>query len=119
MANRKNVDSILADADRLVQVWEENIKFAMGDLTLDGLKLGIDKLRNLRHSRDELRIKLSKLINDTNDQMKVIDGYSTRGRGGMKAAFGPDSAQYAQVGGTRQSDRRPVPKKKSKAQPAQ
>ena len=115
MPNRKNVDSVIAEADRLLQVWAENVKFAMGDVTLDGLKVEVDKLRNLRHSRDEVRVKLSKLINDTKDQMKVIDSYNTRGRGGMKATFGPDSAQYAQMGGTRQSDRRPAPKKKSKA----
>ena len=116
--NARTLDSILADADRLVQVWGENVKFSMGDLTLEGLKLEIEKLRNLKHSRDELRIKLSRLVDDTNDQAAIIDGYATRGRSGMKAIFGPDSAQYAQVGGTRQSERKPRTPKQAKAQGA-
>ena len=108
MANsNKTLNSIIADADRLVQVWGENVKFSMGDLTLDGLKLEIDKLRNLKHFRDELRVKLSKLVDDTNDQATIIEGYTTRGRSGMKAIFGPDFAQYSQVGSTRQSQRKP------------
>jgi hypothetical protein len=115
MANAKTVDSVIADADRLAQVWGENTKFSMGDLTLDGLKSEIDKLRNLRQSRDEMRVRLSKLIDDTNDQLKLVDSYNTRGRSGMKAIFGPDSAQYAQVGGTRQSERKPRSSKKAKA----
>ena len=118
-SNRNTLNSTIASADRLIQVWSENIKFSMGDVTLDGLKLEVDKLRNLKRSRDELRVKLSKLIDDTNDQMKLIDDYNTRGLSGMRAIFGPDSAQYAQVGGTRRSDRKPkAVNKKAKAQGA-
>ena len=115
MAEKKTVDAVIADAERLATVWAENSKFTLGDLTLDGLKTEIDKLRNLRQSRDEARVKLSKLIDNTNDQMKLVAGYSNRGRSGMKAIFGPDSAQYAQVGGTRQSERKPPASKKPKA----
>jgi hypothetical protein len=112
--NKKTVDSVIADADRLALVWGENAKFSMGDVTLEGLKGEVDKLRTLKQSRDEARVNLSKLIDNTNDQMKLVDGYATRGRSGMKAVFGPDSAQYAQVGGTRQSERKPKSPKKPK-----
>lgn len=115
MSNKRTVDSIVADADRLAQVWGENPKFSMGDVTLEGLKTATDKLRDLRQSRDELRTRLSKIVDDTNDQMKLIEGYNTRGRSGMRAIFGPDSAQYAQVGGTRQSERKSSVARKSKA----
>src|SRR5205807_8551251 len=101
MADKKTVDSVIVEAERLATVWSENAKFSMGDLTLDGLKAEIEKLRSLRQSRDEMRTKLSKLIDDTNDQMKLVAGYNSRGLSGMRAIFGPDSAQYAQVGGTR------------------
>lgn len=115
MADKKSVDAVIADAERLATVWGENPKFSMGDLTLDGLKAEIVKLRSLRQSRDETRTKLSKLIDDTNDQMKLVSGYNSRGLSGMRAIFGPDSAQYAQVGGTRQSERKSPSSKKSKA----
>lgn len=113
MANKKTVDSIIDDAERLALVWSENNKFSMGDLTLEGLRAEITKLRNLKQSRDEMRTSLSKLVDDTKDQMKLVDSYSTRGRSGMKAIFGPDSAQYAQVGGTRLSERKATVRKKA------
>ena len=110
--NKRTLDSVITDAERLAQVWGENTQFSMGDVTLDGLRAAIIKLQQLRHSRDEARIKLSKLVDDTSDQMKLVEGYNTRGRSGMKSIFGPDSAQYAQVGGTRQSERKPRSPKK-------
>ena len=114
MANSKRtVDSVIADAERLAQVWGENAKFSMGDVTLEGLRGEITKLNQLKQSRDETRTRLSKLVDDTNDQMKLVEGYNTRGRSGMKAIFGPDSAQYAQVGGTRQSEHKSRSSKKT------
>jgi hypothetical protein len=112
MPNTKTVDAVIADAERLAQVWGENAKFSMGDLTLEGLKAEIAKLRTLRQTRDETRVSLSKLIDDTNDQVKFLDDFNSRGRSGMKAIFGSDSAQYAQVGGTRKSERKPRTVKK-------
>ena len=112
MRTTKTIDAVISDADALVHVWSENLKFSMGDVTLEGLKAEVDKLRNLKRSLDEERIKLSKMVDDSHDQMKIVDGYNTRGRSGMRAAFGPDSAQYKQVGGTRQSERKPVTSRK-------
>jgi|SRR5581483_5505138 len=114
MPIKKNVDAVIADAERLATVWGENPKFSMGDLTLDDLKTEITKLRTLRQSRDETRTRLSKLIDDTNDQTKLVSGYNSRGLSGMRAIFGPDSAQYAQVGGTRQSERKSSASRKGK-----
>jgi hypothetical protein len=115
MADKKTVDAVITEAERLATVWSENAKFSMGDLTLEGLRAEIDKLRTFRQTRDETRTKLSKLIDDTNDQMKLVAGYNSRGLSGMRAAFGPDSAQYAQVGGTRLSERKSAASKKPKA----
>lgn len=114
MVNKKTVDGVIAEANRLAQVWSENPKFSMGDVTLEKFKAEVDKLRDLKQLRDEARVKLSKLVDDTKDQLKFVDSYNTRGRGGMKAVFGPDSAQYAQVGGTRLSERKPHVAKKEK-----
>src|SRR5258706_3899206 len=115
MLNKMTLDSVLAEADRLTQVWSDNPKFSMGDLTLEKFKDETDKLRNLKQLRDEMRVKLSKLIDDTNDQSKSVDSLNKRGRSGMKAIFGPDSAQYAQVGGKRQSERKPRAVKKTQS----
>jgi hypothetical protein len=113
MATARTIDSVIADAERIAQVWTENPTFSMGNLTLENFKAEVTKLRTLRQSRDETRVKLSKEVDDTNDQMKFLDSLNTRGRSGMKATFGPDSAQYGQVGGTRQSERKPRSSKKT------
>src|SRR5437868_3750287 len=99
MINKKTVDSVIAEADAVLQVWSEHPKFSLGDLTLEQLKAEIDKLRDLKQLRDEMRIKLSKLVDNTNDQKKAVDSFAKRGRSSMKGFFGPDSAEYAQVGG--------------------
>ena len=117
MATNRTVDSILFDADRLIQVWTENPTFSMGDVTLESFKAAVDKLRAVRKARDEIRVKLTKFIDDTNDQKDLIDELVVRGRSGVKATFGPNSAQYEQVGGTRQSDRKP-PRRKSAKSPS-
>lgn len=115
MANsKKTVDSVIADAERLAQVWGENAKFSMGDVTLPTLKDETTKLRTLKQSRDQARVDLSKLVDDTNDQMKFVDDLTNRGRSTMKGIFGSDSPQYAQVGGTRKSERKPKSSKKPK-----
>lgn len=78
--NKRTVDSVISDAERLAQVWGENTKFSMGDLTLPALNTDITKLRTLKQSREQARVDLSKLVDDTNDQMKLVEGYITRGR---------------------------------------
>ena len=84
--NKRTVDSVISDAERLAQVWGENTKFSMGDLTLTGLNGDITKLRTLKQSREQARVDLSKLVDDTNDQMKLVEGYITRGRSAMKGS---------------------------------
>ena len=111
MQKKRTIDSVLADAERVAQVWEENPKFSMGDLTLEAFKAHMTKLRDLRQSRDETRTTLSRMIDETNDQLNLLDGLNVRGRSGAKAIFGPDSPQYAQVGGTRQSERKAATRK--------
>lgn len=114
MAGKKTIDGILAESERSLTVWGENTKYSMGDITLEGFKVEVEKLRSFKQGRDETRVKLSKQSDDTNDQAKRVDGYNSRIRSGMRATFGPDSPQYAQVGGTRQSERKSKSSKKTK-----
>ena len=113
----RTVDSILFDAERLIQVWTENPTFSMGSVTLEVFKAAVEKLREFRKLRDELRVRLTGSINDTNDQKDLVEELVTRGKSGMKSTFGLDSVQYEQVGGTRQSDRK-SPKRRASKSPA-
>ena len=49
---------------------------------------------------------LTKQIDDRDDCAKLGNEYVVRARRAIQGYFGPDSTQYAQVGGTRASDRK-------------
>jgi len=49
---------------------------------------------------------LTKQIDNRDDCAKLGNEYVVRARKAIQGYFGPDSTQYAQVGGTRQSDRK-------------
>jgi hypothetical protein len=115
MADKRNIDGVIADAERLIQVMTENPGLILGSLTLEVVQADLTKLLNFKKNRDQTRVLLTKLIDDANDQAKLVNSHVTRGRSAIKGIFGPDSAQYDQVGGTRASARKPRSSKKSPA----
>jgi hypothetical protein len=98
---------VLADVDSLIQVWEDNPDLLLGDLTLLNVKAKRENLRARNQLVDEARTDLSRLIDEASDVRDEAEQIITRGRSGIRATFGPNSAQYAQVGGTRASERKP------------
>jgi hypothetical protein len=74
----------------------------------------LDTFQLKRSEVDAARIHLTRLVDELNDQAGGINGVVTRARSGMRAFYGPDSAQYEQVGGTRQSERKPSKAKQPK-----
>ena len=118
MAIGKTLDSLIADCEVLIQVWSDNPTFSMGEQTLEKTKTDLELLKQLRKLRDEMRVDLAKLVDETSDQMKLIESIVVRGRSGMKSTYGADSTQYGQVGGTRQSERKSRSRTKSNTPPA-
>ena len=110
-------DSVLADLDTLIQVWEKETNLVMGDLTLPMVKAKRDELSSKDKLADEARTTLGRLIDEAGD-VRAEDQLMSRGRSGIRAAFGADSPQYAQVGGTRVSERKPRSKKKGPGKPS-
>ena len=113
----KMTDAVLADIETLIQVWEDNTTFTLGDLTLPMIKTKRDDLRNRNKLVDEARTDLSRLIDEASDVRAEAEQIVTRGRSGIRATYGPDSPQYAQVGGTRASERKARSKKKGGGKP--
>lgn len=107
MPKGKSFDEIQADAETLIRVWSANTSFSLGEVTLDSFKATVATFKTTRANTEDLRTQLTKAVNDCNDQATAIAGIVTRGRSGVRAQFGPDSAQYDQVGGTRASERKP------------
>lgn len=111
MPKNKTIDAILAEAEQIARVWADNPTFSLGELTLTQLQAKIASLRAKRDHVQDLRTQLTAATNDTNTEGDDVNSLITRIRGGIRAVFGPDSNQYEQAGGTRQSERKRTTRK--------
>ncbi|MBC8028959.1 MAG: hypothetical protein H7Z16_02515 [Pyrinomonadaceae bacterium] len=115
MPKGKSFDEILSDAERLVRVWTANEDLALGDVTLISFQTQVAAWKTKRESVEALRTQLTRGVDEVNDQASAIRAINTRALSGARAQYGPDSAQYAQLGGTRASERKPRKKKTPKS----
>ena len=100
-------DQILQQLDNVIGVWEENPTFSMGpDVTLEKLKAARVQLDACVIDVQATNRTLTKQIDDRDDCANLGNEYLVRARKAIQGYFGFDSTQYAQVGGTRQSDRK-------------
>ena len=117
MARSMSFDSVQADGENLVRVWDANPDLSLGDVTRAQFKTMMTSFTAARATSDDLRTQLTAAINAVNDQSRTINDICVRARSGARAQFGPDSTQYDQLGGTRKSERKPR-KKKTTSKPA-
>ena len=106
MAGEVSVARILGDAARIVDVWNANPSFAMGLVTKDNLLAAITELQAAHGVVESRRTELTGLMGARDAKAEGIRDLVTRARSGIRATFGPDSAQYEQAGGTRKSERK-------------
>lgn len=111
MARGKSVDSVLADARQILRVLEANPTFSLGDITREQFVSMITGLEQARDALQDLRTQLTGTVNAVNRRMDELNDRNVRVRSIVKGAFGGDSSEYEQVGGTRKSDRK-SPKRK-------
>jgi len=69
----------------------------------------------IQSQMNSLEAQLTNLRDQRDDLNAVIWGEVKRVRTGVKGQYGDDSPQYEMVGGTRLSERKPVPRKKAAA----
>jgi len=118
MTKSKSFDSVQADGENLVRVWDANPDFSLGDVTRPQFKTMMTTFTAARATANDLRTQLTAAVNAVNDQSRQINDICVRARAGARAQFGPDSTQYDQLGGTRKSERKPRKKKGGGAAPA-
>ncbi len=100
-------DQILQQLDNFIGVWEENPSFGMGpDVTMEKLKALRGQLDTCIMEVQTANRTLTKWMDERNDCAKLGNEYLVRLRRAVQAYFGSDSTQYAQVGGTRRSERK-------------
>jgi hypothetical protein len=111
MPKGKSFDETIFDAERLIRVWEDNDDFKLGEVTLISFQTQLAAFKTKRANVEDLRTQLSRGVDEMNDQASSIRGINTRALSGARAQYGPDSPQYAQLGGIRASERKPRKKK--------
>lgn len=111
MPRSKSLDDTIAEAEKIERVWEANPTFTLGDLTREKFKAELEALRAARAQLEEAKRQVTNLSNSTNERAATVNSYVTRALSGVRAVFGPDSTQYEEAGGTRQSERKTSKKK--------
>lgn len=108
MPSRYSTDSVLTECERIARVWTDNPTFSLGEVTLAGFQAKIAGARQKREQLENLRMQVTALSNELEEHTSELAAIRTRAMSGFRAVFGPDSTQYEQAGGTRQSEiRRP------------
>jgi hypothetical protein len=112
MPSKYNFNVTITESEQIARVWTDNPTFTLGEVTLANL---LSKLLSVRQKRDQaetLRTQLTGITNELSEQIGELASINTRARSGFRAAYGPDSSQYEQAGGTRASERKRPSKKK-------
>lgn len=111
MPSRYKTETVLADCERIMRVWTDNPTFGLGEVTLAGLQAKAATLRQKREQLEALRMQATALSNEIDAGTTELAGIRTRALSGFRAVYGPNSTQYEQAGGTRQSEIRRAPRK--------
>ena len=114
MPAQTTVNSVLLDAQKIIDTWTANPDFAFGAVTLKGFGELAFQTGQLSQTIEAKRNELQGLMNQRDDTVKELRMLITRARSGIKATYGPDSSQYEQAGCTRASERK-APGRKAKA----
>ena len=104
----------LAQAQAVLDAWKEiDEKITFGDITVDSLTANLTQAGTIQSQMASLEAQLTNLRDQRDDLNSVIWDVVKRVRTGVKSLYGDDSAQYEMVGGTRLSERKPIPRKKA------
>jgi hypothetical protein len=106
MPSKYPVEVVLAASDQAVRVWTDNPTFTLGEVTLQSLQAKVATVRQKRDQLESLRMQVTSLTNELNEGVKDLASINTRAKSGVRATYGPNSTQYEQIGGVRQSERK-------------
>ncbi len=105
------IKATLRDAETIATVWKDIPSFTVGTFKLDDFNAIYTATLSLDKDYSEREAELVGLKKHRDDQARQLQEVVTRFRSAARAHFGPDSAQYAQAGGTPASERKPRTRK--------
>ncbi len=111
------ISRLLIDSQKLVDTMTSNPGFSLGDLGLSQLIEAQNRATKLSEQVEAKRVEMVGLANERDTAASTLRDMATRLRSGIRAFYGPDSSQYEQAGGVRNSERkaRSTPKKLASA----
>lgn len=115
---RVSIPKALDNAAKIKATWLANPTFKLGDITLAGYTALLAKVTEAEAIIETKRHELQGLLDERDDDTRELQAQTTRALSGFRAVYGPDSPQYDQAGGTRNSERAPqkrAPKKTDRA----
>ena len=113
MAKIVKVKFTLDEAVAVKAVWESNPDFKLGKSGLADFTALYAAVKELDDDYTKKDVELSGALTKREEKARELHSLVVRFRKGMAAHFGPDSPEYGQAGGTRESQRR-SPTRKSK-----
>src|SRR6266850_3337448 len=106
MAKHINTADTLTEARKAADIWKENPGFTLQNMKLEDYVTFFTDTEALEKSCAQREVELAGLKANRDDRIRQMHDLVMRFRAGMRAYFGPDSAQYEQAGGTRTSNRK-------------
>ena len=106
MAKTVKVKSTLEEAASTRTVWESNPDFKLGNIGLNEYTSVYTAAKELDEDYAKKDVELSGALSKREEKVRELHALVVRFRKGILAYFGPDSPEYGQAGGTRESQRR-------------
>ena len=106
MAKTVKVKSTLQEAASVKTVWESNPDFKLGNVGLNDYMAVYTAVKELDEDYAKKDVELSGALSKREEKGRELHGLVVRFRKGILGHFGPDSPEYGQAGGTRESQRR-------------
>src|SRR6188472_1856087 len=106
MAKHFNTANTLTEARKVADIWKENPGFTLQNMKLEDYVTFLTETEALEKTCAQREVELAGLKANLDDRIRQTNDLVVRFRTGMRAHFGPDSAQYEQAGGTRASNRK-------------
>jgi hypothetical protein len=109
---RVHVQRVVKSAAKIKRGWSPRPTFALGELTFDRFNAAHAEVVEIDQLIAAKRHELRALLISRTRKTRVLQSFTTRALSGFRGSFGPDSMEYGEVGGTRQSKHRPKGRKK-------
>jgi len=106
MAKSSKVKTTLEDAGQAKAVWQAHPDFKIGEIGLTEFTATLDAAEGLAKEYASKTVALTGARVCRDSKMEELNDILTRFRSGVRAAYGPDSAQYEQAGAVRKSARK-------------